>query len=351
MQNRKEIETRFKKEKKVKYPITCELCVIHNNRKIRDLFDATGEDCLSSGGRYLYGKERYRYKEVVAMEGQSVIRLAMDKQNRNQVIIKIFKTQQEWITETTAYRRLPQYHPNIPTVYHYGPWENGDYYIAMEYLVGDTLLDFINDLPGRMNEYTARYIFRQVLNIVEVCHSNGVCHRDIKCENIMIVPVRQKHRDRHEEREFDFVVKLIDFGCSYTTKTNDMHRMPTHADRKFEMTGKYGSPLTISPEMIVGNTHTSMVDVWGLGLMLYCCLFGTLPFDNIPMEKFLSKNNDTMMIDHSPTISITVEPQAVITYEARHLLQNLLHFDPSKRLTIKQIKQHWWMNEARNEKW
>lgn len=120
--------------------------------------------------------------------------------------------------------------------------------------------DSTNAQPAFPIDQTREY-FRQLVLSLEYLHHNGVTHRDIKPENILF----SKDRD---------LVKLADFGVSemFEPKTND-DRIKTQG----------GSPAFLSPEAFTASTSTAVhgrpVDIWALGVTLYCMLTGTLPWN------------------------------------------------------------------------
>lgn len=75
-------------------------------------------------------------------------------------------------------------HPNIIRVYQIIETEERCYFM-LEIAENGDLLDYIN-ARGRIPEDEARYMFKQMTSAIEFCHSNGVVHRDLKCENIML---------------------------------------------------------------------------------------------------------------------------------------------------------------------
>jgi serine/threonine protein kinase len=92
----------------------------------------------------------------------------------------------------------------------------------------------------------------QIIKAIAHCHAQGVIHRDIKAENIMINDQGQ--------------VKLLDFGLS---KNSEVCK-----DREI-----CGTPYYMAPEMILGDPYDTKVDVWSLGVMLYYTVSGHLPFN------------------------------------------------------------------------
>jgi calcium-dependent protein kinase len=98
-------------------------------------------------------------------------------------------------------------------------------------------------------------------------HSIGVCHRDIKFENIMIF----------SRQDGEFIPKFIDFGLSKVFLEGE-----TSADR-------FGTLVYTSPEILLGYTHSFQTDIWSLGVVIYVLLSGSFPF--VSEDKEITKRN------------------------------------------------------------
>ncbi len=143
-------------------------------------------------------------------------------------------------------------HPNIVTIYEYGE-QNGRHFIAMEYLDGHTLRNEI-DTQGFLELGKSFTIAREVLKALDYAHSNGVIHRDIKPDNIQLLP--------------DGRVKLTDFGIARLT-----------FEPNITMDGQvFGTPSYMSPEQVVGKDIDVRSDLFSVGVILYEMISGQKPF-------------------------------------------------------------------------
>lgn len=143
-------------------------------------------------------------------------------------------------------------HPNVVTVYDFGE-DGGRYFIAMEYLEGVTLRDRLQ-AQGALPIHDAVHIARQVLDGLAHAHRNKVVHRDVKPENIHILP--------------QGLVKLTDFGIARLTE-------------EASLTGEgqvFGTPSYMSPEQIMGGSIDHRSDLFSLAVVLYEMLTGRKPF-------------------------------------------------------------------------
>jgi len=155
-------------------------------------------------------------------------------------------------------------HPNIVTVFDYGRiegLEDESYFMAMEFLVGETLHRRLRAL-GALPPVEAIGLVRQIAKGLREAHRQGVVHRDLKPSNIMMVP----------ENDGTEIVKVLDFGL-----------VKVLADDSEELTKEgtfLGSPRYMSPEQIAHGKVDHRTDVYSLGIILYHCLCGRTPFEN-----------------------------------------------------------------------
>ena len=100
------------------------------------------------------------------------------------------------------------------------------------------------------------------------------------------------------------------------------------------MTEQCGTPAYIAPEILKDKGYTFSVDIWSAGVVLFAMLYGTVPFKANNMDelhKLIVKGKYTLKDD--------------ISIEARNLLRGLLEVNPEKRLNIKQIYRHKWLDD------
>ena len=153
-------------------------------------------------------------------------------------------------------------HPNIARIYEVGETEDGRPYFAMEYIEGDSIIDYCNtqqlDVTQRLT------LFRQVADGVHHAHQKGIIHRDLKPPNILVEVIDGRP-----------VPKIIDFGISKAVGSAQ------EEDSSLTQTGVLvGTPEYMSPEQAVGSLDIdTRSDVYSLGLLLYELLVGSLPFE------------------------------------------------------------------------
>ena len=145
-------------------------------------------------------------------------------------------------------------HPNIVKVYDVSVSENLQY-IVMEYVDGMTLREYLNERGGKLTSRETVHFISQILKALDHAHHNGVVHRDIKPQNIMLLDNGQ--------------LRMMDFGIARISRAEN------------QLTGgkAMGSVHYISPEQAKGDETDFTSDIYSVGVMMYEMLSGHLPFD------------------------------------------------------------------------
>ncbi|MCL6629381.1 MAG: protein kinase [Armatimonadetes bacterium] len=172
-------------------------------------------------------------------------------------------------------------HPNIVTIYEAGEF-NGRHFIAMEYLEGQSLRTIL-DIEGTLPPERVVEIAKQVCDALAYAHSKGVIHRDIKPDNIHVLPGGRS-------------IKITDFGIARI-----MEEPGITADGQV-----FGTPSYMSPEQIAGKPLDARTDIFSLGVMLYEMLTGRKPFtgDTVVTITYNIMNQD---VAYPPTIPMHFE--------------------------------------------
>ena len=146
-------------------------------------------------------------------------------------------------------------HPHIVRITDIGE-EDGQQYLAMEYVAGLDLKRYIKEHSPLSNEEAVR-IMGQILLAMRLAHTRGIIHRDLKPQNILLTP--------------DGTAKVTDFGIAVAfaetslTQTNSM----------------LGSVHYLSPEQARGSKATVQSDIYAMGIIFYEMLTGHIPYDGI----------------------------------------------------------------------
>ncbi|CAF2218580.1 probable serine/threonine protein kinase IRE3 isoform X1 [Brassica napus] len=213
-------------------------------------------------------------------------------------------------------------------------------YLVMEYLGGGDFYSLLKNI-GCMDESNARVYIAEVILALEYLHSEGVVHRDLKPDNLLIA------HDGH--------VKLTDFGLSKVgliSSTDDLsgpdfgasslflEEKPkwTTSEHEFGSRDKrsaVGTPDYLAPEILLGTGHGATADWWSVGIILFEFIVGIPPFNADHPEQIF----DNILNRNIPWPSVPEE----MSHEARDLIDRLLTEDPHQRLGARgaaEVKQH-----------
>ena len=209
----------------------------------KSLDDFVIEGTLGKGGMGVV----YRATES-ALHRQVAIKVLPDHLAENKSFIARFHREARAVAQLN--------HPNVVTVHRVGQ-AMGFHYIAMEYIKGGELKDLMKEQGQLTLEKSVEYV-RQSASALNGAHTMGILHRDIKPQNIMI--------DEHDR------VKVMDFGIAkLLTPDEDVTALT--------MDGTLlGTPTHMSPEQCQGDAVDQRADIYALGIVLYQCLAGELPF-------------------------------------------------------------------------
>ncbi|XP_026204109.1 NUAK family SNF1-like kinase 2 [Anabas testudineus] len=255
-------------------------------------------------------RHRYEFLETLGKGTYGKVKKARERSGRLVAIKSIRKEKIKDEQDLVHIRREIEImsslcHPHIITIYEV--FENKDkIVIVMEYASRGDLYDYICD-KQHISEQEARHFFRQIVSAVHYCHQNGIVHRDLKLENILL--------------DGKGNVKIADFGLSNIY----------HGDEYLQTF--CGSPLYASPEIVNGRPyHGPEVDTWSLGVLLYTMVHGTMPFDG---------NNHKTLVQQITSGNYRKPNNPS---DACGLIRWMLMVNPERRATIEEIAGHWWLN-------
>ncbi len=266
------------------------------------------------GGEVVGG--RYRIVRVIGRGGFGTVYEAEHVTTGHPVALKVLVAQpgsegdelaRRFFKEAATTSRLS--HPNTVRVFDFGQSERGDLFLAMERLVGETLMDQLSRLHSRgetMAEEDAVEIAIAVLRSLGEAHAHGLVHRDLKPANIFL----------HQLAGGEAIIKVLDFGI---VKDIDAHM--TQAGKAL------GTPTHMSPEQAMGKAVDGRSDLYALGVLLFECISGNLPFQS---ESPLAI---VMMHVIEPVPSLKARAPGKVRPAVAAVAERALSKDPAERFT------------------
>lgn len=206
-------------------------------------------------------------------------------------------------------------------------------YIILDYLSNKDLFFFVKNFNG-INENKIKSLFHKILKPVEQCHSNGIYHRDIKLENILL------------DNENNPI--LCDFGfAGFIEEVDDSGYL-----NEFLGTNHYASPEIL--RQIPYNGIKS--DIFSLGVMLFCLIFRSFPFSSATKSNSLYKlifRKKYKEYWEEIGKKIGINKVESVSEECKILIFKMLAYNPNERPSIDEIYRDEWMkvnNYCKNER-
>ncbi|HZM25736.1 MAG TPA: protein kinase [Gemmatimonadales bacterium] len=204
---------------------------------------------------------RYEILAALGQGGMGVVYKARDRELDDMVAVKLVRTDllaidpmaiERFKDEVRLARRIS--HRNVARTHDFGEAE-GLYYVTMEFVAGTPLRDLIQ-ARHRLPVSATVSVGKQLCRALEAAHEEGIIHRDIKPQNIMVAA--------------DGLVKVMDFGIA----------RPVERQKAMTQTGLViGTPDYMAPEQLLGEPVDPRVDLYAAAVVLYECLTGRRPHE------------------------------------------------------------------------
>ena len=222
---------------------------------------AAGVGTMLSPGTLFAG--RYEVKEILGMGGMGVVYRALDRELQEPVAIKTLRPE-AMSADAVALERFKQEirlarkiaHRNVVRTYDLGEVK-GMYYLTMEFVEGTSLKQLI-ETRGRLPIPVTITVGKQLCRALEVAHEQGVIHRDIKPQNMVVEP--------------SGFLKVMDFGIARLAN-------PPKGKGLTEAGMSIGTPDYMSPEQLQGMDLDPRSDLYSAGVVLFECVSGRVPYE------------------------------------------------------------------------
>lgn len=291
----------------------------------RDLVDI-GDDPMV--GRTLEG--RYTILAKLGAGSMGTVYRAKQHAMGREVAIKILRgdraiddsAKARFMREARANSLLAS--PNTVTVFDFGQSENGEFYLAMELLEGESLGQRLTRI-GRIPAPLAVDACRQALRSLGEAHAKGIIHRDLKPDNLFFarvltsaLPAGGDETEAHDE-----IVKVLDFGIAKMINADDPNPMSVVETQAGTV---FGTPRYMSPEQAQGKPLDARSDLYSLAVILYQMLTGRPPFTDNDAVVVMARH-----IKSTPKRPNEAVPEAMIPSELEDVVMRTLAKDPKDR--------------------
>jgi len=245
----------------------------------------------------------YKILEEIGSGGMGVVYKAEDTKLKRTVALKFLppefsrdkEAKKRFLYEAQAAAAIE--HPNICPVHEINE-DDGQLFIAMSYMDGQTLMDRINQGPIEIEE--SLKIITQIAEGLNAAHKKEIVHRDIKSANIILTD--------------EGVAKILDFGLAKLRGQTKLTKEST----------TLGTIAYMSPEQTTGEEVDQRTDIWSLGVVLYEMLTGKLPFRGHYEQAIMYS-----IMNEEPEPIKELMPDIPIQLE--QIINNMLVKDPKKR--------------------
>jgi serine/threonine protein kinase len=241
---------------------------------------------------------RYLLKREIARGGAGAVFEAEHIYTKRSVALKLLVPEQRWAPEPRA-RLLREAlalsaarHPGVVAALDAGETEDGTPYLVLELLEGRSL-EGILAVRRRIGAAEAAWVGAGVCDALAAAHRRGIIHRDIKPSNVFVA------RDEQGSE----VVKVFDFGVA---------RIPTEQNKLTQDGALLGTPEYMAPEQLLARDVDGRTDLYAVGVTLYECLAGVVPFEGNFGEVLLKSSTEPLPPLRQKAPEVSAELAAVI---------------------------------------
>lgn len=259
---------------------------------------------------------KYKIIEQIGSGGMGEVYLGVNEPLGQRVAVKFLSRKfaadegiiLRFLNEARSYAKVS--HPNAVTLLEYGQHEDGALYLITEFIEGKILTEVIKE-GGAMSLGQIVGIATQCCDVLSMAHKEGVIHRDLKPDNIMLIA----------ETRGRYAVKVLDFGIAKIL--DDDHH---HSSHLTETGSIFGTPEFMSPEQARGEAADGRSDLYSMGIILFFLATARLPFRG--KNKFAILNQQ---LNDAPPRPSEVREDRVISPELEKIILKSLRKQADER--------------------
>ena len=240
------------------------------------------------------------YKGVLMSDNSQIFAVKCINKSKlegNAILNRLFQTEMNVMSKIN--------HPNVMHLFEFMETAN-NYYLIIQYCNNGDMESYLKKM-GRLSEEEGVYFLMQIANGFQVLHKNKIMHKDVRLANFFLQ---------------DDNVIIGDFG--FTKQGVDVTKT------------KLDNLITMDPELLMstGGGYNSKADLWSIGVCFYQMLFGKTPFDAKSYEDLKTK------VKTESGNKLRFPKDIPVSAECKHLLINLMQYDPVKRIEWKDFFNH-----------
>lgn len=258
---------------------------------------------------------KYKVVDRLGAGGMGEVYLGLNEPLGQRVAIKFLSKKfsadenviMRFLNEARSYCKVT--HPNAVTLLEYGQHDDGALYLITEFIEGKSLSDTLREI-GPLDLELLVSVSTQICEVLSAAHAQGVIHRDLKPDNIMLMPTSRG----------GYAVKVLDFGIAKIIDDEHAHASMTETGSVF------GTPEFMSPEQACGDPIDARSDLYAAGIILFYLATGKLPFKGKNKLVVLHKQ-----LHESPPRPTQIREDLGISEHLEDIILRCLRKDPAQR--------------------
>ena len=317
----------------------------HQTKQAEPVGESVAEDDLADVINPAPLGALYELGEIIGQSGASVVHLATRRADGARVAIKMVPKSagecsdalgSDFVREVRVMLRLRHAHVlGLLDVFD----EPSRSPLVLELCRGGDLHDLLSRSGGGLEEDATRNVMHQLLSAIAYMHDEGVIHRDLKLENVLMT-------SRSAARA---IVKIADFGFAKPTDALAIRAAAANNKQPKKRDTVLGTLEYMAPEMSSRGNYDVHIDVYACGVIMYALLAGRLPFEMPASQSAKPQRRGSVAetANCSGSLPSFTEPEcASISEEARVMICEMLNPNWRKRPSAKVVLEHAWMKRG-----